>query len=253
MNQHLCRRGGKGLGLRVYANVPSRLMGIAALTLSVASLLGCSAQSDARVKVPSQVGPGAVIPRPVEGCPSLMVTYSKLCTACRLTSRGDCERKCESGDFDSCAVAGLIADVGLDGPVDSTLAQDYFRRGCEGGSLWACDGVAHCLRRGDVCKKDTVRASGMFDDLCARGLAVSCSAAARMHLSSGDASLGFEYAEKGCGELHDRAACVSLARLCTEFSSVARPGCLQRAKARACQYGDKGSCAGVVPMEAPAP
>lgn len=182
-----------------------------------------------------------------------MVGYPKLCTACQLTSRAECVAKCEAGDFESCAVAGLQADIGVDGPVDSVLAQKYSRKGCDGGSLWACNAVAHCLRRGDVCPKDTHQANAMFEDLCVRGLAVSCAAAARMHVSSGDTSVGFELGERGCSVLRDRTACASLARLCSEFPTGARPGCVEDAKARACQYGHDASCGGALPVEAGPP
>jgi TPR repeat protein len=219
--------------------------------VTFASLGACSGGPEQHVQVVAPMRPrNAMMERLPSECPAEMVQHSRMCTVCPIVPRATCLAKCNSGDADACALYAFSTAIGVDSDPDLATAARYYRKGCDGGSLMACEAVADAIYRGDGYPKDELRARTMLEDICAKGLSSACVGVATILLRAGEAKAAFAWAERGCT---DRYGCTSLARLCVQDPAHAPPRCVESAAARACQYGHEASCGGTrIPGEASA-
>lgn len=214
------------------------------LTLAIS---GCSASGELRheARAAHEERHVPVFRRRGPTCPSDMIDENGVCWACPLENWQDCQRRCEDGSPGACTILAMEAQIGFRMPeADERLAQVYYRRACDGGAGRACVEVAKCHFKGKYCPKDPARAREILRTWCEAGTGRACVAYGQVKIEDGEAAAGFSYAERGCVELGDPAACLSLRKLCSEYPAHAPTDCVDVAREHACRAGDKEACAG---------
>ena len=159
---------------------------------------------------------------------------------------------CESGEANACHALAAAYDEGRPGVApDQAKAEQYYRRGCELGSVPSCSSEAALIMRAGE-GADTERARAAFGKACELGDAPGCANLAGMyHFGQGveqDDATSAQFNDKACG-LGLGVACARLAGAYAKGLGV--PQDMERAQqlaAQACTQGFTPACGAPAPM-----
>lgn len=155
---------------------------------------------------------------------------------------------CDQGVSDACLEAAR--QLAAAGPAhDDAAATNLFIRGCEQGSLEACDGASDRLHQGLGIQADPARAQALDDRACLAGSNTACgrSVVARCVAGEGSAcaqvqSLGSANRPKGAEEALQAACEKRVWPACAALAAAGRPEVAQRI---ACAESSPVYCLGV--------
>ena len=166
-------------------------------------------------------------------CKNLADAYVKK----RLTSKAAklYSKACDSGDFASCGLLGVIYTTGGDGiQKDYKKSIEFITKSCEGGIAASCGllGMYYFEGIGNSISRDSIKANQFFTKSCDGGYADSCKQLGDMYSKGNsvrqDDEKAFDAYSKAC----------KFGNLCEEYYRMN----IKQEKTKACENGDVKGC-----------
>nr|WP_070958456.1 hypothetical protein [Hyphomonas sp. Mor2] len=186
------------------------------------------------------------------GCSSLATYFGVESTAeAHMAAIKFYDRACNTGDAEACAAASDYFLTGRASVADPVRARDTMYRSCDLGRLASCQDLAEFYARGVGGETDITRALELNDLSCPtaqNSLADTCVAAAKFVLLNVDAGPDRAarvraFTERACRIGHDEGCAWHAENLEYGIGGVVDLSGAKRARATACQFGHRASCA----------
>lgn len=148
------------------------------------------------------------------------------------------EAHCAEGNPADCSALGVMFELGLERPQDSTAALRLYTRGCEGGNQRACVNLNRLKMTAPAATREIrTQALHAFEVACSRGEATGC-----YELG------GIETSGELAVSAYERACSMGLGRACMRLAELR--GHDPELTAMACRFGHLPACSA---MMGPAP